>query len=369
MTSAVSSMIVADRTKTLRTAAAVAFAFAIAAVPGAARADDAAKPQVRADALFKEGRQLLDQKKYDEACAKLSESQRLDPGAGTLLALALCHEGQGKTATAWAELDEAAKLGRKVGRQDLAAAAEKRARIMEPNLSKLIIRMPKDGPKQELVDLVVKVDGAKIPLEDFGAPFAIDSGEHKVEMSAKGKVPKAQSIRMSGAGTIEIVVDKLEDAPATAPAPAAEPVSQTTTRSAPVKIAPLTEPPVDGDSSPTRGSAQRTFGIVLGALGIGGLGAGGYFAAKAVSDGAAARCNGPCPAGASDANDRAKQSTTNAIIAFSSGTVALAAGTIIYLTAPDASSARAGAAPRRATARLVPEAGPQQVGLGVVGTF
>ena len=368
MTSAVSSMIVADRTKTLRTATALTIVLAVVGASGAARADEAAKPQVRADALFKEGRQLLDQKKYDEACAKLSESQRLDPGAGTLLALALCHEGQGKTATAWAELDEAAKLGRKVGRQDLASAAEKRARIMEPNLSKLIIRMPKEGPKQELVDLTVKVDGAKIPLEDFGAPFAIDSGEHKVDMTAKGKLPKTQIIRMSGAGTIEIVVDKLEDAPAAAAVAVSEPVSQTTTRSAPVKIAPLTEPPPDGES-PTRGSAQRTFGVVLGALGIGGLGAGGYFAAKAISDGAAARCNGPCPAGASDANDRAKQSTTNAIIAFSSGTVALAAGTIIYLTAPNASSPRAGAAPRRATARLVPEAGPQQVGLGVVGSF
>ena len=71
MISESSSMIAAKR---LSIAMILAGAFL---VPTLAYAQDA-------DALFKEGRALLDAKKFDEACPKLAESQRLDPGAGTL---------------------------------------------------------------------------------------------------------------------------------------------------------------------------------------------------------------------------------------------------------------------------------------------
>src|SRR5258708_13477040 len=38
---------------------------------------------VAAQALYDDGRKLMEKKKYAEACAKFEESQRLDPGVGT----------------------------------------------------------------------------------------------------------------------------------------------------------------------------------------------------------------------------------------------------------------------------------------------
>jgi hypothetical protein len=47
---------------------------------------------VRAAALFAEGRQLLAAEDYAAACAKLAESQALDPAADTALDLGICYQ-------------------------------------------------------------------------------------------------------------------------------------------------------------------------------------------------------------------------------------------------------------------------------------
>ncbi|HET9930303.1 MAG TPA: hypothetical protein VFQ35_06440, partial [Polyangiaceae bacterium] len=57
-----------------------------------------------AEALFRAGRAAMREHRLGDACDKFSESQRVEPKIGTLLNLALCHEQQGRLATAWAEL-------------------------------------------------------------------------------------------------------------------------------------------------------------------------------------------------------------------------------------------------------------------------
>ena len=359
MTSAAFSMTAAKRA-----ACAALVLGSIAAAPRVAHADSAVAPS-HADALFREGRTLLDAKRYDEACPKLADSQREDPGAGTLLALALCHEGQGKTATAWNDLNEAAALGKKVGRNDLAAAAQKRAAAMEPLLARLVVRVP-HADDADHADYEVKRDGQPLEPRLWGTAVAVDPGEHRVEVSAKGKVSRSYGVRITGAGVVEIMVDNLEDASNKAVAAVAKPAPSRIRLESTVPAAPAEE---------SQGGAQRTIGLTLVGLGVVGLGTGAYFGGKALSESAEGRraCSvTPCPpaqkADANDANDRAKSSFTTSVVSVAAGTGALAVGMIVYFMAPSATTR--GAAPStRMTARFAPSVSPTEASVGVVGAF
>src|SRR5882724_4165659 len=83
----------------------VASVASVASVANAEERDPAA-----AQALFDEGRALMKTQRFAEACPKLKESQRLDPGIGTQFRLADCYEQQGKIASAWAAFLEVASL-------------------------------------------------------------------------------------------------------------------------------------------------------------------------------------------------------------------------------------------------------------------
>src|SRR6478609_11120287 len=108
-------------------------------VPRAARAQ--AADTVTAEALFEQGKQLLRAGNVAAACPKLAESQRIDPSTGTLLALAMCHEAEGKLASAWAEFVTVEARAGTDGRHDREQAARERARALKPRLSTLEIRV------------------------------------------------------------------------------------------------------------------------------------------------------------------------------------------------------------------------------------
>ena len=61
-------------------------------VSGAVQAQPSAQDAAAARALFEQARKLLADGKPEQACPKLEESQRLDPGIGTLFNMADCHE-------------------------------------------------------------------------------------------------------------------------------------------------------------------------------------------------------------------------------------------------------------------------------------
>src|SRR5262249_24412526 len=82
----------------LRTRCVACTAFALLVSAGGARAET---PEQAADRLFKEAEVLARAGRYAEACPKLEESERLDPGIGTQFNLADCYERTGRVAHAY----------------------------------------------------------------------------------------------------------------------------------------------------------------------------------------------------------------------------------------------------------------------------
>ena len=79
----------------------------VLATPAARAADTAA-----AQSLFSDARKLMLAGNFADACPKREESEKLDPGMGTLYNLGDCYEHVGKTASAWAAFDEVANEAR-----------------------------------------------------------------------------------------------------------------------------------------------------------------------------------------------------------------------------------------------------------------
>ena len=75
-------------------------ATALLVAPAVSAAEPGADPVTMAEALFQQGKQLLERGDAHAACPKLAESLRLDRATGTLLALAMCHEVEGRLASA-----------------------------------------------------------------------------------------------------------------------------------------------------------------------------------------------------------------------------------------------------------------------------
>lgn len=163
------------------TAIALAASLALASTPAHAQSGS---DRALAEALFQEGKKLMAEGKYGDACPKISESQRIDPGAGTMTALALCHRGAGKTATSWAEFKEVISLARRDGRADREQVAQENIAELEPKLSKLRVVV---DPGAESQRVEVRIDESVLTRAAFGQALPVDPGVRRILATAPGK--------------------------------------------------------------------------------------------------------------------------------------------------------------------------------------
>jgi hypothetical protein len=171
-----------------------------------AHAEPTANDKALATMLFQEGRALMAAWHFPEACQKLQESQRLDPGGGTLLNLALCHEQEGRLARSWSEFNEAISVARGDDRADREAEAAHHVAVLEPRLSRLTIVVPAAA---QLDGLVIECDGRELGRGSWSTAIPVDGGEHTVRATAQRRQPFSARIvigQESDSRTVEIPV-------------------------------------------------------------------------------------------------------------------------------------------------------------------
>ena len=265
-----------------------------------------------AEALFQEGRTLLMAGKVDEACPKLEESLRLESATGTLMAVALCHEQQGKLASAWAAFADVEARSRLDGRGDRERTAREHGAALRPRLSTLTLELQKES--DEISRVALSIDGVAIGPGAWNVAIPIDGGDHVVGATAAGKKPWNASISIGREHDHKRIVVPLPLAP----------IDLTIGRAGP--SAPTNQGVVAG-APPTGGGWQRIVGLAL--LGAGGLGLGAAAVlaldANGDYDAAVAECtNGQCPpvalGRAQDARDQGDLAT---VVAITSGVIAI----------------------------------------------
>jgi hypothetical protein len=284
-----------------------------------------------AEALFEEGRALLDEGKVDAACGKLAASQKLEPRSGTLISLGYCHEQQGKTATAWGEYRAAVALARDEDRPDFADNAQQFAEAIEPKLSRLTLIIP---PSQ--LDLVaVTLDGAPVDRGAFGTALPVDPGKHELLAAAPGYEPWRGTVTVGALSDRKrIAIPELALAEAAPPPMTDDPFQTTGPRPKP---SPMPQPDqVEGGGIPT-------WTWVVGGLGLASLAVSGAFlgdqlsAAGTLDD----RC-GPernaCPLDYDFSGDRSREKRGNILfLTFGvAGLVGVGAAAIGMIAAPSA---------------------------------
>jgi hypothetical protein len=175
-----------------------------------AESDNAAE-LLLAETLYREGRRLAAEGRYDEAAAKLSESYRIDPGVGTLLALAVCHEAQGRWATAWVEFSDAMRAAQRDKREDRVQLAREHLHQIEPKLSRLTIAI---APQDNAAELALELDGVRIGPAALGVSVPIDPGPHRIDAALPSKLAFSQAFTIGKSSEQRvIVIPPLKDPP------------------------------------------------------------------------------------------------------------------------------------------------------------
>ena len=285
--------------------------------------------------LFDEARQLMSEGRYVDACPKLEAAKRLYAGSGVLLNLGDCYEHTNHTASAWGAFGEAATAAAHEGLVKEETEAERRQTLLEPRLSRVRLRVMKEIP-----GLRVTFDGKTVDRALWSTPFPVDSGPHDWTATASGYVAwatKTGAVEPGTTAAIEVPELQLAQAPIS-PTNASRGGAAIATASEPVGAvaAPPDLPlvaPQQADQTTAPGT-QRILGLVLGATGVLGVGAGGVLALMA--KGQYNTASGESGAGRHNDSVSAVNSGNVATAIMAIGGALTVTGGVLWLTAPSA---------------------------------
>jgi hypothetical protein len=332
----------------------VGLALLVAVTASIPRAHAQGASEAAATALFDEGRRLMSEHKFAEACPKLAESQRLAPSGGTLLNLADCYEHTGQTASAWVAWKDAASRANAAGKGDVEKRALAKAAALEPSLAKLTIAV---AAGSDVPGLDVKRDGVAVGHTEFGLGIPVDPGAHVIDAAAPGKKAFSMRVDVAAKQTDARVTVTLEDAPE-ALAPPAPPTP------------PSAGPPPTGTPEPAPPAASsplKTVGIVVGAVGVAGLVVGSVFGVEATSKNQTAlqpqncRTSTLCTQNGLSLTSDARNDAAISTVGFVAGGALVAAGVVMWLVAPSATP--------KTGLRVLPQVSASNAGLSIDGCW
>jgi hypothetical protein len=310
-------------------ARALAAAGALAALAVAAPAH--AQSTVEAEKLFRDGKTLMKQGKFAEACEAFGASQRMESNVATLMSLADCLEKNGQLASAWGYFLKAESETRADrGKGQVNATARRRAAALEPRLSYLTINVPDES---RVEGLVVSRGGAIIDPGTYNRALPIDGGEHEITGKAPGHEGWSTKVTVATESDRQSVeVPKFKELPKLL-----EPTP-------PVGPSPVLTAPAPSPWTPTRKAA---LGVGVGSAVA--LGAGIFLGVRA--NALENEAKDQCPRGECSLDDvrwadrkreRANSHALGANVAFGvSAAAAIGAGVLWYLGAPDGGDAPA----------------------------
>ena len=306
-----------------------ASALAVAS-PAAAQVHDS----VAAQALFDQGKKLMAEGKASEACPKFAESQRLDPGVGTLLNLAACFEASNRNASAWSTFLEGESAARAEGNAEAGRVARERADALLGKLSKLTINVTQPN----IAGLEVRRDETSVGQAQWRLPIPTDPGLHHIRASAPGRKDFQFEVEVKGASAVyEVTVPDLELDPATIapPAPAPSPPAA----APPPAIQVAKQPPLAEGGAPqsAEGShgGRHALAIGVGVVGVAGVALGTVFGlkSKAKHDEAKSHCLGSdCDSTGVQLRRDALSAGNLSTVSFVVGAVGLAGGALLWFT-------------------------------------
>jgi hypothetical protein len=211
-----------------------------------------------------------------------------------------------------------------------------RQRLAQVNQSiPSIVFVAKDGAGHDLAALTLIIDGAAYADHLDGNAVALDPGEHEFRFEARGQSPVVKRFVLHNGEQ-----NRREDI-------VVGPASTAVAPSAPWARATPTNPSPPREARSTRGDAQRTIGLGVGAVGAASVIAGAIFGGLSLAaHGSYERdCGsnvgaprGFCTSqGVSGESEAATKGTLSTLF-FVAGGVAATAGAIVFLTAPRANA-------------------------------
>ena len=219
--------------------------------------------------------------------------------------LARCEEDRGKLATAWA-LYKTVVEQLPAGDERIATAKEKVA-ALDKRAPRIVITLADGAPK----DTKVKVGDMELAAASFGSKLPVDPGEQKLVVTAPGHGARKLTVNVEEGRTEEIEVGP--GAPGAPDAASAE----------------------GGGGAHAGGS--RTFGFVLGGIGVASLAVGAITGMMALGKKSTGdeHCSDQlelCDQQGIDANDSAKSLATVSTVGWVVGALGVGAGAYFILT-------------------------------------